>query len=125
MIKSLKSLLSLRCGFGNLKDVTSSFVLTANILMGILSKMEIEEVIVPSILITRWNAKEMAVDYRVQILGMDPEETEEFRIEHENIQSNLTEKWEEELNRHFSEEEMQMVNRHTNSCSALLISREM
>lgn len=78
--------------FGNLKDVTSSFVLTANILMGILSKMEIEEVIVPSILITRWNAKEMAVDYRAQILGMDPEETEEFRIEHENIQSNLTEK---------------------------------
>ena len=78
--------------FGNLKDVTPSFVLTANILVGILNKIGIEEVIVPSILIPRWNAKEMAIDYRKRILGMEPEETEEFRVEHENIQSNLTEK---------------------------------
>ena len=79
-------------GFGNLKDVTSSFVLTANILMGILNKVGVEEVVVPSILITRWNAKEMAVDYRAHILNMDEEEIEGFRQEHENIQSNLTEK---------------------------------
>mgnify|MGYP003290069151 CR=1 FL=1 len=78
--------------FGNLKDVTSSFVLTANILMGILNKIGIEEVIVPSILTIRWNAKEMKYDYIKETKKADAVAIKNMRIEHENIQRNLTEK---------------------------------
>lgn len=75
---------------GNLKDVSSSFVLASNIVLGALKKVGIEEIIVPSILVTRWNAKEISNDVKRNAGREDLVVSED---KHESIQANLTEKF--------------------------------
>lgn len=77
---------------GNLKDVSASFVVASNIALGLLSSKGINDIVVPSILIERWNAKEKNIVLRSKKEEKPKEYIETNKDEHNGIQSNLTEK---------------------------------
>ncbi len=77
---------------GNLKDVTASFLMVANTFLGYLKNIGIEEIFIPSILIERWNAKQIANEKKLEDGRITKEVYEERSEKHDNLQSNLTEK---------------------------------
>lgn len=75
---------------GNLKDVTPSFLLAINIAIAIFANKNIDKIIVPSILLIRWNDKELMYDKKSRVLNEFDKVSEQEK--HDYIQSNLTEK---------------------------------
>lgn len=79
-------------GEGNLKDVSASFVVASNIALGLLASKGITDVVVPSILIERWNAKETGIIVKSKREENSQEYIDSNKEEHNKIQNNLTEK---------------------------------
>ena len=79
-------------GSGNLKDVTSSFLVALNIFIAYMYSTGIKKIVVPSILIERWNAKELANNKKKNFGIINEDKFKEKEEEHEDIQRNLTEK---------------------------------
>lgn len=79
-------------GEGNLKDVSASFVVASNIALGLLASKGITDVVVPSILIERWNAKETGIIVKAKRTENSQEYIDSNKEEHNKIQNNLTEK---------------------------------
>lgn len=87
-------------GFANLKDVTPSFLVVANILMGLIKNQGIQKVNVVSILVSRWNAKIRMMDFKKDFFskrGYTPEGINDLLNEYydktKSIQINLTDKF--------------------------------
>ncbi len=80
-------------GMGNWKDVTPSFVVSLNMMLTYLKTMGVSEIIAPSILIERWNAKRIALDYQAMRHYWSEEEHLEAYQNQKQLQSNLTEKF--------------------------------
>jgi len=80
-------------GIGNLKDITPNAVVSANILMGLFKLNNINRVIIPSILISRWNAKMLVLDKWKKKGKKTLEEINDVYDKYLYLQSNLTEKF--------------------------------
>jgi hypothetical protein len=78
---------------GNLNDVTASFILVANVFVAYLNKIGINDIVVSSMLIERWNAKQIANQLRIKRKNLGEEESRELIDSQLKIQSNLTEKF--------------------------------
>lgn len=79
-------------GEGNLKDVSASFVVASNIALGLLASKGITDIVVPSSLIERWNAKETGIIVKSKREENSQEYIDSNKEEHNKIQNNLTEK---------------------------------
>lgn len=78
---------------GNLKDVTASFLVALNMAFAYFKELGIDEVIAPSILIERWNAKRMALEVKEKYQNWSAEKKAEEYEKQNQLQSNLTEKF--------------------------------
>ena len=78
-------------GIDNLKDISVSFLVVLNIALIYFQNMGIKEVVAPSMLLPRWNAKNLAIKRRYKETQND--KYLELVKEQERIQHNLTEKF--------------------------------
>lgn len=77
---------------GNLQDVTPSFLVVLDAFITYMHSKGIDNIEVPSILIQRWNAKEIANTRRLNMNAIDVLTFESNNEKQIDIQSNLTEK---------------------------------
>jgi len=78
---------------GNLKDITPSFLVGANIGLGLFKSMGYNKIMVSSVLPERWNGKMIAADYKLRH-GVSINDIDNLKI-----QRNLTEKFIRTFNR--------------------------
>ena len=79
-------------GEENLKDVTASFLFVLNMAISYFKSLGYEKIVVPSILITRWNAKKIIIDRKYMVKKIDDEKKKQVDMQLDTIQSNLTNK---------------------------------
>ena len=77
---------------GNLNDISPSFLVSLNIAISYFYSLGFSKVIVPSILISRWNAKKIGLSYLEQAGRITPETLQNRLEDQDRIQHNLTEK---------------------------------
>lgn len=76
----------------SLKDVTSSFLVSLNIGVAYLYSIGYKNIIVPSFLIERWNAKCIANSFKIKYKSLDDASAKDIFVKQEYIQQNLTNK---------------------------------
>ena len=77
---------------GNLNDVTPSFLVILDAFVAYLNTIGVDEIVVPSFLVERWNAKEISYERRLNANAIDEEKLKKLEEQHIKIQKNLTEK---------------------------------
>lgn len=113
---------------GNLKDITPSFLVSLNIAVSYFHNLGFNKICVPSILISRWNAKKIGVHIRYEQGRISLEEVQKQFLEQESIQHNLTEKLLRTFLRlayHYDSLEVESVPFEQNSSLCLKINGEM
>lgn len=78
---------------GNLKDVTHSFLVAANVALAFFNLNGINEIVIPSILIERYNAKSTTIKVKLDGNKINEEKANEMYLEHMKLQENLTQKF--------------------------------
>lgn len=76
----------------SLKDITASFLVSLNMAISFLFNMGFDKIVVPSILVERWNAKNISNLLKIKIKKLDSEEAKEIIEGQELLQQNLTNK---------------------------------
>ena len=79
-------------GEKNLKDITASFLVSLNMAISYLYNNGYNNIVVPSILIERWNAKRISNLIKIRIKKMDDNSANEMITNQDYLQQNLTNK---------------------------------
>lgn len=109
----------------NLKDVTSSFLVSLNMFISYFQSIGYSKIIVPSFLIERWNAKSIANLLKFKYKKLSDSEFDNITAEHEHIQNNLTNKLIRTCLRigcHFNNIDVTSLPYETDSCLHINIS---
>lgn len=113
---------------GNLKDISASFLVSLNMFISYIHNLGYDKIVVPSILICRYNAKKIAL-YNALLNNRVTLDTQEFILNRdENIQKNLTEKFIRtflRLKHHYSNINITSMPYETDSSLHLLVSNNL